>query len=1018
LRKILHTTFVCLIISIFFNTKIRAQNYWQQAVNYDIHVKLNDTLHTLEGIEKFTYTNNSPDTLKYLYLHLWPNAYKNDRTAFNKQKVLNGDTKFYYSKPSERGYIKNILFTVNGRQVSYSDYNSMEDVVLLNLPEPLLPNKSVEVSTPFLVKIPKIFSRMGHSTQDYEITQWYIKPAVYDQEGWHPMPYLDQGEFYSEYGTFDVHIEVPQNFVVAATGDLQTASEIKYINEKIESTKKLSKEQISELATKKIKTDYTYKQLHYMQKDVHDFAWFADKNFLIEKSEQPLQNGKKVETYCYYLPQNAELWKGQTEAINYTVKFLSDSVGNYPYSHASAVDGGLLAGSGMEYPNVTVIGKVGNRKTLSTVIIHEVGHNWFYGLLGNNERQYAWMDEGFNTFYEHKIDKSFTEIQNKKNNVPAEKENAFNFDANSMLPLVTSQHRHSAASNHSANYGAIAYGLSVYMKAAGILKHMEAYLGADVFANCMKEYFTQFCYKHPTPKDVQNTFEKVSDKDLSCFFKELLPTTKTVDFKIKSVTKNGSTSTVTIKNKTKTNAPALVSFIKDNKIIEERTTEPFTKSTSLQTTALFDKIYLDYNNVTADVNLKNNLYRSKGILKRQRFAFKPLLGFGNYTTQNTYALPIIGYNYYDGLLVGLALHNIQTVQQKLTYLVLPMYGTNSNKLSGATSLAYNIYPNKLFKNITLMLSASKFSTDISTLNNTKKTMGNFIKIVPKIIFTLPNNKYPEFVSKTISLKHNIIGRSDIGYSNLFADSLYRPFTKKAKFNAISQLVYTHANARTLNPFSYELDAHGNNSFAKISATGKIKMNYNLPKKALQIRAFAGKMFVFTPNVYDVAEYRFATTALANNDYLFDNYFVGRDAYKKVLSNQVDMREGGAKIATPLLANPLGQSDNYLLALNVSSDLPIKLPIGLRLFADVATTKNKDLSYGIRKENMASGGLQMNLFNNTMQINLPLVMSNNYKSYFQSTYGKKYIWQSMSFQINFNRMDLYKLRNNSLLNKLF
>ncbi len=200
-----------------------AQTYWQQEVNYKIAVSLDDKKHELSGTEEIEYINNSPDQLTYIYFHLWPNAYKNNKTALAKQILRNGSRKFHFSKPEDRGYITNLAFEVNGKPVNL-EYEQ-EDVAKLILNEPLLPGQRIRITTPFLVKVPKAFSRLGHVGQSYQITQWYPKPAVYDRKGWHQMPYLDQGEFYSEFGTFDVRITLPANYTVGATGELQTESE-------------------------------------------------------------------------------------------------------------------------------------------------------------------------------------------------------------------------------------------------------------------------------------------------------------------------------------------------------------------------------------------------------------------------------------------------------------------------------------------------------------------------------------------------------------------------------------------------------------------------------------------------------------------------------------------------------------------------------------------------------------------------------------------------------------------------
>ena len=196
------------------------KEYFQQHVSYEIDVKLNDQEHTLSAFEKIEYTNNSLDTLDYIWFHIWPNAYKNDSTALAKQLLRLGSTRFHYSEDQDRGYIDSLDFVVNGISSSWENHPEWIDVIKVTLPSPLYPGQVTTIETPFFVKLPKIFSRLGHSGKHYEITQWYPKPAVYDKDGWHPMPYLNMGEFYSEFGSFDVTISLPKEYRVMATGDM------------------------------------------------------------------------------------------------------------------------------------------------------------------------------------------------------------------------------------------------------------------------------------------------------------------------------------------------------------------------------------------------------------------------------------------------------------------------------------------------------------------------------------------------------------------------------------------------------------------------------------------------------------------------------------------------------------------------------------------------------------------------------------------------------------------------------
>ena len=216
------------------------KKYFQQEVNYNIDVTLHDTENMLDAFEIINYTNNSPDTLHYIWFNLWPNAYKNDKTAFSEQLLNLGRTDFYFSDEDKRGYINRLDFKVDGTTADLEDHPQYIDVAKLILPHPLAPGQTIKITTPFHEKIPFNFSRGGHVGNTYQITQWYPKPAVYDNNGWHPMPYLDQGEFYSEFGNFRVQITVPDSYVVAATGELVSTTQPAVNNEQKAEDKRLN----------------------------------------------------------------------------------------------------------------------------------------------------------------------------------------------------------------------------------------------------------------------------------------------------------------------------------------------------------------------------------------------------------------------------------------------------------------------------------------------------------------------------------------------------------------------------------------------------------------------------------------------------------------------------------------------------------------------------------------------------------------------------------------------------------
>ncbi|MGD1846182.1 MAG: M1 family metallopeptidase [Salibacteraceae bacterium] len=386
-----------LLSSAFF---VSGQSYFQQEVDYVIEVSLNDETHTLDGKLTLTYTNNSPNTLNEIYFHLWPNAYKNTETALAKQFLENGEIDFHYATESARGFITNLDFKSKGVALKLEPDPKHIDIARLVLNSPLRPGESITMNTPFMVKIPDgQFSRLGHEEQAYQVTQWYPKPAVYDKDGWHAMPYLNQGEFYSEFGSFDVTITLPKNYVVGATGDLQTKSEIEWMNKRALLTSRTKEFDLNDLSFPESSKEQ--KTIRFTQKNVHDFAWFADKRFHVLKDTIKLpHSGREVTTWALFTNLEANLWTRANEYINNGIYYYSLWNGDYPYNQMTAVESALSAGAGMEYPNITVIGESTTPFFLEVVIVHEVGHNWFYGILGSNERDHPWMDEGINTYNE------------------------------------------------------------------------------------------------------------------------------------------------------------------------------------------------------------------------------------------------------------------------------------------------------------------------------------------------------------------------------------------------------------------------------------------------------------------------------------------------------------------------------------------------------------------------------------------------------------------------------------------
>ncbi len=508
------------VVSCFFSITIYAQqNYWQQEVDYNINVALNDKEHTLKGDLKLEYINNSPDQLDFIWFHLWPNAYKNETTAFAKQLFRESDGKKRWKDIKDKGFIDSLAFTVNGVKAKTEADPENIDIIKLLLPSPLKPGEKINIATPFFVKLATYNSRSGHDKQSYMVCQWYPKPAVYDRKGWHPIPYLDQGEFYSEFGSFNVNISLPSSYIVGATGTLQNSDELKQYKE-IGANNVATKSRQNKIAYKP--SAKGWKTLTYKADSVHDFAWFADKDFVIRYDTLQLNN-QPVDIFTYHHPDGNKYWTNSTEYVKSAVHHYSEWLGNYAYPVVQAVEGPKNDMSGgMEYPMITLItSPTADEELLDGVITHEVGHNWFYGMLASNERTHAWMDEGVNTYFQFRYEAE----KYKANSVfgaslPAElkQKSTDDFQAlvyNAMNQIPMEEEIDIPAGDYKDKEE---YGLITYVKTALWMYAIELNLGKDKLQKGMQAYFNQWKFKHPYPEDLKLSLEKETGKDLTPYF--------------------------------------------------------------------------------------------------------------------------------------------------------------------------------------------------------------------------------------------------------------------------------------------------------------------------------------------------------------------------------------------------------------------------------------------------------------------------------------------------------------------
>jgi Peptidase family M1 domain len=511
-----------LAIAIFAQAGLFAQNnYWQQELQYTINTELNDNEKSLTGFESLVYKNNSPDTLDFIWFHIWPNAYKNESTALIQQIKNDAERKKKLEKYSP-GFIEGLSFKVNDKSAHTEAHPNPDyiDVIKLILPSKLSPGDSVTITTPFKVQLPSYFSRSGYADGEFMACQWYPKPAVYDKNGWHEFPYLDMGEFYSEYGSYKVTITVPSTYVIGATGVLQTIDELALY--KSIGAKNITNRDGKPVLYKPVDKN-AMKTLAYFAANVPDFAWFADKEFVIQYDTVKLSTGKIIDAFSYYHNRKKTIWNNSIDYIKDGVNKYNGWIGEYEYPVVQVVEGPKNNSSGgMEYPMVTLITSPDAKiETLDAVIAHEIGHNWFMSMLGSNERAHTWMDEGLNTYFQFRYEAEKyransifgTALPASLKLLTEDKFLELIYQNLQEIPMQTAMETSAEKFQGSQEYGLISY-----VKTAVWMYLLESAIGREKVDKAMQFYFTKWKDKHPQPADMKAAFEESIGGKLDKFF--------------------------------------------------------------------------------------------------------------------------------------------------------------------------------------------------------------------------------------------------------------------------------------------------------------------------------------------------------------------------------------------------------------------------------------------------------------------------------------------------------------------
>ena len=533
------------IAIIAFGSGVSAQaDRWQQHINYNIKASLDVNTNIIKGTEEIVYTNNSTDTLRKVYFHLYWNAFqpnssmdvrsrelgKNTMTSRRGDVIKDWDARvtdrIQKLTPAEIGYQRVSAITINGKAQKLIEHETILEVQLTN---PIAPKTSAKLSLVFEAQVPKQIRRSGRDNAEgvrFSMSQWYPKMVEYDYQGWSTNPYIAR-EFYGVWGNFDVSLQLAKNYTVAATGVLQNPNAVANAQ--------------------------GLKTWNFKGNNIHDFVWAADDQF--KHLSKEVRKGLTI--HVYYKEKDAKsdsAWANVLYAAEKALPYIEKNFGAYPYPQYSFIQGG---DGGMEYAMATLI----KGPSLGTVF-HEWMHNWYQQILGSNESLFAWMDEGFATFAESKVSiwydanaaaqspfiserakvQVLASVQRAKLDLPLMQAGSYAGYmalAKSGLEEPASTH----ADHFNTNY---AYSNAAYSKGATLLGLLGYVIGDSVRDAVLLNYYNTWKFKHPNVNDFFRVAEKTSRIQLQWLKEYWVNSTKTIDYGLNDIQAGNNTAIISI----------------------------------------------------------------------------------------------------------------------------------------------------------------------------------------------------------------------------------------------------------------------------------------------------------------------------------------------------------------------------------------------------------------------------------------------------------------------------------------
>lgn len=967
---------------------------------YAIQASLDDSAKLLDGTLALTYTHQGPDTLLALIFHVWANAFSTRESDYTRQGLETGNVDAYFLTKKERIRYQNLAFSVNGQATPYHHlYDHHPDIVQFPLDEPLQPGQTITIDVNWQIFMPSAMSRMGYDGQIWQWAHWFPKIARHDHQGWHPMPYLDLGEFFQDFAQYRVSLDLPDQMSLISTG--MPADE---------ATENLRAQALERSLTQQTGLPATPagRRTWNLQADwVTDFAWAASTDFLLQARPFNTPDGRTIIAQSAFTPDRSKAWNKALDYVERSTLFYDKHVGPYPWPQVSAVQGVKGFSGGMEYPMLTFIQPNMTGSSLDNVITHEVGHNWFYGILATNERAHSWQDEGLNSYYEYRYMREYHDA-----NILSD----IDFYRLIMLDLAHRKRLPPITTPIESITSPIDYGLSAYNIPTLAFRLLADQVGEETLDKAFQNYYRKYGFGHPSPANLRTAFEEVIPTDISWLFDQAFEAPLYRDMKIKVKDKTTDSLTLRVSSKYLSRLPFRLDTQLKDSIIQSQVFDGFYgKDTTI---ILPLRPHFDHVSISDAIipDLRHGNHHLWLDFPHRYRDWRPgfMYGVRKASLPRTYILPQLGYNSHDGFQTGVALHNQKAFYQTAGFYAGTLYGWDTKRWNYHGAFYHDIYPGNQMAFWRVGLRVASFSyLDDATFRDPL----NYNRWMPFV-------EWASYMGKSHTKPRWKVGAYAWLINQEIAD-LNTPSDPAAIIRDPRQIFALRASYTDKKPIhawslaldqeyqSYATHSGSQEAYLKTGLEATYQFQF-LKKRKLKLRAYGGFFPYNTRDdspegLNDDTRGTFNLAFQSFNDYRFEETFLGRNTRGGIAGGQILIREGGFKTALGA-AVPQGQSNRGILALNVQTGLPVRSGLldVLELYADLgywATPDNPSQGSNLSDQLWMDAGLALNLFNEHLMIYVPLVQNKNLRTLVEQvspSLGQRVTW---TFRFNLGQLPL-------------